>query len=183
MCTWWTFSNVFFTHKANCFSRSSCRRFRGCPLPDARAFFHESLCSPLLRRWSFLNVGEGERGALISQLAIRIPLLKFSKMPFALLIGTSNLHSVCPFTVSNVSVIDLWQLAPVGRSLSSGDPASSCLFGSSWVVWRQKMSRVLSNTSVKVFFGTKTWGTAPPPSLGYKLLSCSRHAALIKIAM
>ena len=46
-------------------------------------------------------------GALIFQLAIRIPLLKFSEMPFALFIGTSNLHSVCPFTVSNVSVIDL----------------------------------------------------------------------------
>ena len=45
-------------------------------------------------------------GALIFQL-LRIPLLKFSEMPFALFIGTSNLHSVCPFTVSNVSVIDL----------------------------------------------------------------------------
>ena len=133
---------------------------------------------------AFWTWGKGRGGALISQLAIRIPLLKFSKMPLALLIGTNNLHSVCPFTVSNVSVIDLWQLAPVGRSLSSGDPASSCFFGSSWVVWGQKMSRVLSNTSVKVFFGTKTWGTAPPPpSRGYKLLPCSRQAALIKIAM
>ena len=33
-------------------------------------------------------------GGLIFTLAIHIPLLKFSKMPSALFIGTSNLHSV-----------------------------------------------------------------------------------------
>ena len=74
----------FFTHKINLFSRSRCCRCRGCPLSVIRSFFHGSLRSSLLRRWSFL----------IFFLATRIPLLKFSKMPFALFVGTSNLHSV-----------------------------------------------------------------------------------------
>lgn len=39
----------------------------------------------------FETLGGGE---LIFTLAIHIPLLKFSKMPSALFIGTSNLHSV-----------------------------------------------------------------------------------------
>ena len=48
---------------------------------------------------------------------------------------------------------------------------------------KSQMSQVLLNaSSVKVFFGTKTLGAAPP-SLEYKSLSCSRHAASIKIAM
>ena len=46
--------------------------------------------------------GGGGEGGLIFQSAIRIPLLKFSKLPFALFVGTSN-H----FTVSSVSVLDL----------------------------------------------------------------------------
>ena len=52
------------------------------------------------QRWrSVLKFG---RGGLIFQPATRIPLLKFSKLPFALFVGTSN-H----FTVSSVFVLDL----------------------------------------------------------------------------
>ena len=36
----------------------------------------------------------GGRGELIVHSAIRTPLLKFFKMPFALFVGTSNVHSV-----------------------------------------------------------------------------------------
>ena len=53
------------------------------------------------RRRSVLKRGGG--GAHF-QWAIRIPLLKFSKLPFALFVGTSN-H----YTVSSVSFLDLWQ--------------------------------------------------------------------------
>ena len=35
-----------------------------------------------------------EGGGFIFHLAIHIPILKFSKIPFALFVGTSNLHSV-----------------------------------------------------------------------------------------
>ena len=37
---------------------------------------------------------KGGGGVVIFYLAIRIPILKFSKIPFALFVGTSNLHSV-----------------------------------------------------------------------------------------
>ena len=35
-----------------------------------------------------------KRGRFIFHLAIHIPILKFSKIPFALFVGTSNRHSV-----------------------------------------------------------------------------------------
>ena len=45
-----------------------------------------------------------KRGGFIFHPALRIPLLKFSKMPFALFVGTSKPFAI--FTVSSVSVID-----------------------------------------------------------------------------
>ena len=39
-------------------------------------------------------VKRGKEGGFIFHLAIHIPILKFSKIPFALFVGTSNLHSV-----------------------------------------------------------------------------------------
>ena len=39
-------------------------------------------------------VKRGREGGFIFHLAIHIPILKFSKIPFALFVGTSNLHSV-----------------------------------------------------------------------------------------
>ena len=51
----------------------------------------------------------------------------------------------------------------------SGGPASLCFLGSSWVLWGQKMcvlkslmSQVLSNTSVKLVFGTHFPSTPSP---------------------
>ena len=103
------------------------------------------------------------RGARLHS-AIRIPLQKNknneknSKMPFALFVGTSNLHSVqC---VRN-RFVTRHQLAVV--------QARSCFLGSSRVVSGQKMcalkslmSQVLSSTSAKVFVGPKTWGGSAP---------------------
>ena len=40
------------------------------------------------------ETGWGEGGGLIFHLAVLIPLLKFSKLPFAPFVGTSNLHGV-----------------------------------------------------------------------------------------
>ena len=54
------------------------------------------------RRRSVLKRGVEGGGGLIFQSAIRIPLLKFSKLPFTLFVGTNN-H----YTVSSVSVLDL----------------------------------------------------------------------------
>ena len=53
-------------------------------------------------RWFRMNKAQGRRsvvkrgreGGFIFHLAIHIPILKFSKIPFALFVGTSNLHSV-----------------------------------------------------------------------------------------
>ena len=78
---------------------------------------------------------------IICQSAICIPLLKFSKTPFELFVDNALLGSC------------------------SDRPPSLGFFGSSWVVWGQKMStlktlmsQVLPNTLVKVLFGSKTWG-------------------------
>ena len=45
------------------------------------------------KRRSVLKRGKGGGGVVIFYLAIRIPILKFSKIPFALFVGTSNLQS------------------------------------------------------------------------------------------
>ena len=92
---------------------------------------------------AFSNVGQ--RGAHLPLREIRIPLLRFFKIPFALFFGTSKPL----FTVSSVSVIDLW-------------------LGSSWVVWgwnlcalKSPTSQVLSNTNV-LFEGGHYRPPSPP---------------------
>ena len=78
---------------------------------------------------------------IICQSAICIPLLKVSNTPFELFVDNALLGGC------------------------SDHPPSLGFFGSSWVVWGQKMStlktlmsQVLPNTLVKVLFGSKTWG-------------------------
>ena len=93
-------------------------------------------------------------GGLIFHSAIHIPLLKFFKIPFALFVRhkQSSQCLVCPLSICDN--------ASVGSS--SGGPASLCFLGSPVVLELSEgrkyalMSQLLSNTSVKVFFGTKT---------------------------
>ena len=100
------------------------------------------------RRQSVVKRGREGGGGFIFHLAIQIPILKFSKIPFALFVGTSNLHSVqC---VRNRFV----------KSISRRLFRRPCFTASQEVLLRSEnamcalklpMSQVFSN--VKVFFG------------------------------
>ena len=98
-------------------------------------------------------------GGLIFHSAIRIPLSNFSKYPLHYLLAQASQCLVCPLSICDN--------ASVGSC--SGGPASLCFLGSPVVLELSEgrkyvlMSQVLSNTSVKVFFGTKT--SLRPPNL------------------
>ena len=108
--------------------------------------------------------GEGRGGnRLIFHSAIRIDPSDVPKCPLILRcsLAQANLFSI--FTVSSVSVIDLWHC--ISRQLTRRSCFTRCFSAGSWVVWGQKMcalkspmSKVLSNTSLSGFLGTKTWG-------------------------
>ena len=61
------------------------------------------------RRSVFKRGVVGGGGGLIFQSALRIPLLKFSKLPFALFVGTSNHFTVSSVSVHNASVLQLFK--------------------------------------------------------------------------
>ena len=99
--------------------------------------------------------GGGNR--LIFHSAIRIDPSDVPKCPLILRCSLvqANLFSI--FTVSSVSVIDLWQC--ISMQLSRRSCFIRCFSAGSWVVWGQKMralkspmSKVLSNTSLSGFF-------------------------------
>ena len=105
--------------------------------------------------------GKGGNG-LIFHSAIRIDPSDVPKCPLILRcsLAQANLFSI--FTVSSVSVIDLWHC--ISRQLTRRSCFTRCFSAGSWVVWGQKMcalkspmSKVLSNTSLSGFLGTKTW--------------------------
>ena len=108
-------------------------------------------------------VKRGKEGGFIFHLAIHIPILKFSKIPFAFFVGTSNLHSVqC---VRNRFV----------KSISRRLFRRPCFTASQEVLLRSEnamsalklpMSQVFSN--VKVFFGGEGGG---------RRTSCSPYTA------
>ena len=87
------------------------------------------------------------------------PFSNFSKYPLHYLLAQASQCLVCPLSICDN--------ASVGSC--SGGPASLCFLGSPVVLELSEgrkyvlMSQVLSNTSVKVFFGTKT--SLRPPNL------------------
>ena len=87
------------------------------------------------------------------------PFSYFSKYPLHYLLAQASQCLVCPLSICDN--------ASVGSC--SGGPASLCFLGSPVVLEMSEgrkyvlMSQVLSNTSVKVFFGTKT--SLRPPNL------------------
>ena len=109
--------------------------------------------------------GGGGGDGLIFHSAIRIDPSDVPKCPLILCCSLAQANFFAIFTVSGVSVIDLWQC--ISRQLFR----QSCfMVASSWVVWEQKMcalkspmSKVLSNSSLSGFFGNqKVWGGALP---------------------
>ena len=88
------------------------------------------------------------------------PFSNFSKYPLHYLLAQASQCLVCPLSICDN--------ASVGSC--SGGPASLCFLGSPVVLELSEgrkyvlMSQVLSNTSVKVFFGTKTSLHPPPPN-------------------
>ena len=78
---------------------------------------------------AFWNVGE-VGGGLISHSAMRVPRLKFPKMPSALFVGTSKPLQSSQCQVCLQSICDN---ATVGSCCSC--PASWCFLGSSWAIW------------------------------------------------
>ena len=87
------------------------------------------------------------------------PFSNFSKYPLHYLLAQASQCLVCPLSICDN--------ASVGSC--SGGPASLCFLGSPVVLELSEgrkyvlMSQVLSNTSVKVFFGTKI--SLRPPNL------------------
>ena len=93
---------------------------------------------------AFWNRGEG----LLYTKPSAYPYSNFPKCPLRSSLAQVSLFAI--LTMSSVSIIDLWQC--IGSC--SGEPASWCFLGSSWVVGGQKMyalkspiPQVMSNTN------------------------------------